>query len=175
MLIYNAPQGTPEWHEARAGVITASMFATARERLKKSGEPTSSARDYAFRLAVERISGEPLDDGFETWAMRRGRELEPDARDAHERHAGLSVDPCGFVTTDDRLFGASADGLIQDDGGAEYKCLVSPERLRETLITNDISDYMDQVQAGMWVTGRRWWDFCIYFPGLAPVGRPLSH
>ena len=174
MLIYNAPQGTPEWHEARAGVITGSMFATARERLKKSGEPTSAARDYAFRLAVERISGQPLDEGFETWQMRRGHELEPEARAAHEKHAGVVVEPCGFVTTDDGLFGASADGLILDDGGAEYKCLVSPERLRETLITNDISDYMDQVQGGMWITGRLWWDFCIYCPALAPIGRALS-
>lgn len=174
MLIYTATQGSPDWLSARAGVITGSMFRTARERLKKTGEPTAAARDYAFRLAVERISGEPLDDGFETWAMKRGRELEPEARAAHEAHAGVTVEPCGFVTTDDGLFGASADGLILDDGGAEYKCLVSPERLRETLITNDISDYMDQVQGGMWITGRLWWDFCIYCPALAPIGRALS-
>ena len=31
MIIVKAPQGTPEWHQARAGVITASMFSTARE------------------------------------------------------------------------------------------------------------------------------------------------
>lgn len=174
MLIYTAPQGSPDWLSARAGVITGSMFRTARERLKKTGEPTAAARDYAFRLAVERISGQPMDEGFETWAMKRGRELEPEARAAHEAHAGVTVEPCGFVTTDDGLFGASADGLIQDDGGAEYKCLVSPERLRETLITNDISDYMDQVQGGMWITGRLWWDFCIYCPALAPISRALS-
>ena len=173
MLIYTAQQGTPEWHEARAGVITGSMFATARERLKKSGEPTSAARDYAFRLAVERISGQPLDDGFETWAMKRGRELEPEARAAHEAHARVVVEPCGFVTTDDGLFGASADGLILDDGGAEYKCLVSPERLRETLITNDISDYMDQVQGGMWITGRSDWHFVMYSPALAGIEKHL--
>ena len=26
----------------------------------------------------------------------------------------------------------------------------------------------------MWITGRRWWDFCIYCPALAPIGRALS-
>ncbi len=176
MLVYTSPQGSPEWHAARAGCITGSMFATARERLKSGpnkGQPSSAARDYAFRLAVERISGQPLDEGFETWQMRRGHELEPEARAAHQLHAGVIVEPCGFVTTDDGLFGASADGFVGHDGGAEYKCLVSPERLRETLITNNVSDYMDQVQGGMWITGRTWWDFCIYCPALASIGRAL--
>jgi len=177
VIIYTAQQGSPEWHAARAGCITGSMFATARERLKtgaNKGQPSSAARDYAFRLAIERISGMPLDEGFETWQMRRGHELEPEARAAHELHASVTVEPCGFVTTDDGLFGASADGLIGHNGGAEYKCLVSPERLRETLITNDVSDFIDQVQGGMWITGRTWWDFCIYCPALASIGRALT-
>lgn len=174
MIVYTAQQGSDQWHAARAGVITGSMFKVARERLKKTGEPSSACRDYAFKLAIERISGQPLDEGFETWQMRRGHELEPEARAAHELHAGVTVEPCGFVTTDDGLFGASADGLIEDDGGAEYKCLVSPERLRDVLVNNDIGDFMDQVQGGMWITGRAWWDFCVYCPALAPIGRALS-
>jgi hypothetical protein len=176
-ITYSSAQGTDQWKADRAGVITASMFKTARSKLKsgsEKGRHTSAALDYAFRLAVERISGEPLDEGFETWAMRRGHELEPQAREAHEIHAGVIVTPAGFVSTPDRLFGASADGLVGDDGGAEYKCLVSPERLRETLVNNDISDFMDQVMGGMWITGRKWWDFCIYCPALAPIGRELS-
>ncbi len=176
-LSYQAPQGSPEWHAARAGVITASMFRVAREKLKtgpNKGQPSSAARNYAFRLAIERISGEPLDEGFETWQMRRGHELEPDARRAHEMHAGVVVEQVGFITTPDGKFGASADGLIGNDGGAEYKCLVSPEALRDTLLGNDISDYTDQVQGGLWLSGRQWWDFCIYCPALAQIGRELS-
>lgn len=176
-LIYTDAQGTDAWKQSRAGVITASMFKVARSKLKtgpSKGQPTAAALDYAFRLAIERISGQPLDEGYETWQMRRGHELEPEARAAHERHADLVVQPAGFVCTPDRVFGASADGLINDDGGAEYKCLVSSERLRESLIDNDIGDFMDQVQGGMWITGRKWWDFCIYCPALAPIGRELS-
>ena len=173
ILHYHA-QGTDEWKQARAGVITASMYKTARERLKSGpnkGQPTEAARNYAFRLAIERISRVPLDEGFETWQMKRGHELEPQARLLHEHHAQVAVDACGFVTTVDGLFGASADGLVGMDGGAEYKCLVSPERLRDTLVKNDISDFMDQVQGGLWITGRAWWDFCIYCPALESVGR----
>jgi hypothetical protein len=176
-IVYTHAQGTDGWKASRAGVITASMFKVARAKLKSGadkGKPTSAALDYAFKLAIERISGEPLDEGFETWQMKRGHELEPQALAAHELHAGVKVEAAGFVSTEDRLFGASADGFVGDDGGAEYKCLVSPERLRETLVNNDIGDFMDQVQGGMWITGRAWWDFCIYCPALAPIGRELS-
>lgn len=218
-IVHYSAQGTEEWKRARAGVITASMFATARERVgqltdqqaalvsairagatleaaaNKAGYKTKpkltdtvqraidglpvgdyseAAKNYAFRLAIERRSHEPLDEGFETWAMRRGHELEPAARAAHEQHANLVVEPCGFVTTPDGIFGASADGFIGTDGGAEYKCLVDPLRLRTTLVGNDISCFMDQVQGGMWITGRTWWDFCIYCPALAAVGRDFT-
>ena len=177
MKISDDKQGSDEWKRARAGVITASMFHVAAQKLKvgpKKGEPTEAAHDYAFKLALERITGEPIDDGFETWAMVRGRELEDDARAAHEWHAGVVVDQCGFVSTDDGRFGASADGLIGDDGGAEYKCLVSASRLRKALLFNDTSEFMFQVQGGMWITGRKWWDFCIYTPFLASIGKELT-
>lgn len=178
MILYSAPQGSEEWHAARAGVITASMFAACRQRLKSGpnkGGFGAEAQAYAFRLAVERISGKPLDEGFETWAMRRGHEMEPAARFEHELAIGVVVQPAGFVTTDDRLFGASADGLIGEDGGAEYKCLVDPSRLHRVLLDGDISEFMDQVQGGMWITGRRWWDFCLYCPALERIGLQLWH
>jgi hypothetical protein len=33
MRLVHCDQGSPEWHQARAGCITASMFKTARERI----------------------------------------------------------------------------------------------------------------------------------------------
>lgn len=176
MRIIECEQGSESWHQARAGVITASMFRVARERLKSGpnkGDFTEAAKNYAFRVAVERISGEPMDEGFETWQMRRGHELEPAARTAHELASGLLVFRAGFVTSDDGRFGASADGLIADDAGSEYKCLVSPEGLRDVLLADDISKYMDQIQGCMWITGRTSWHYCMYCPALASIGRDL--
>lgn len=217
MLVIQCPQGSPEWHAARAGCITASMFATARSKVgcltdqqqkfvkavrggmgEKAaaefaeykavprsaiitralaglpcGEPSDAAKDYAFRLAIERISGEPLDEGFETWSMKRGHELEPEARREHERQAEITVDTAGFVTTDDGVFGASADGLIGEHGGAEYKCFVDPAKLRQFHIDNDASDIFDQAQGCMWITGRKWWHIGVYCPALRSVGRQL--
>ena len=169
MKIVECAQGSPQWMAARSGVITASMFRVARSRKKTTRERTEEAQDYAFRLAIERLNQEPLDGGHETWQMRRGHELEPDARIAHQADIGVYVKPVGMVLTDDGKFGASADGWIGEDGGAEYKCLISPEELRTTIIGHDLQKYTDQVQGNLWLSGRLWWDFCIYCPPLKPV------
>lgn len=137
------------------------------------GEPSNAALSYAFELAVERIGGAPLDGGFETWQMRRGHELEPDARMEHELQTGLIVTQVGLVKTDDGVFGASADGFIGEDGGSEYKCFLAPDKLRAFHINNDASDVIDQVQGCMWITGRKWWHIGMYCPLLKPVGRQL--
>ena len=176
MIIYDHPQGSAEWLASRAGVITASKFAEARKRLKsgpKKGGFTEAAEDYAFRVAVERISGAPLDEGFSTWAMKRGNELEPEARAWVEVKLGIFVDTAGFVTTDDEKFGASADGFIDKDGGLEIKCLVDPGRIRNVILSDDISEFMDQIQGGMWITGRKWWQFALFCPALEKVGLQL--
>lgn len=137
------------------------------------GEFSDATKDYAFRLAVERISGTPLDEGFSTWAMKRGQELEPAARAEVEVALGVFVDEAGFVCTDDLKFGASADGFIDHDGGLEIKCLVDPSRIRDVIMKDDISDFMDQIQGGMWITGRKWWQFALYCPALEKVGLHL--
>ena len=178
MIIVECDQGSTEWHNARAGVVTASMFAEVRKRLKSGpnkGDFSSAAKDYAFRLACERISGEALqDDQFQTYAMRRGNELEPEARLLHVQRIEKFIERAGFVLTDDRKFGASADGLIDDDGGSEYKCLVSPERLRTILIEQNLDEFQDQIQGCMWITGRKWWHFALYCPALKPIGKELT-
>jgi hypothetical protein len=211
-------QGSPEWHSARAGCITASMFSTVRAKVgmlteqqqdyvtnirlgldpkyaaakagykaapsaesvrkalagEKVGDWSDKAKDYAFALACERIYGEPLGDTYETYAMRRGRELEEACRIKHEVSIGQLVDLAGFVKTEDGKFGASADSLVGLDGGAEYKCFYAPEKVRPILTADDWGDIMDQVQGCMWLTGRKWWDMCLYFPALSSIGKDFT-
>lgn len=176
--ILEVEQGSAAWHNARAGVITASMFVEFMEKLKtgkNKGGYRKKADDYAFTLAVERISGEPLQGvEFENYAMRRGHELEPVARDLHATIHGIDIEPAGFVRTTDGKFGASADGLIGKDAGTEYKCLTAPERLKSVLVDGDISEFLPQCQGGMWVTGRSVWHLAFYCPALASIGRDLT-
>lgn len=152
----------------RSDIITRALAG------EKIGDWSDAAKDYAFRLAIERISGQPLDEGFETWAMRRGHELEPEARMEHEARTGLLVEQAGFITTDDGVFGASADGLIDPSGGSEYKCFLDPARLRPILLEGDITEVRDQAQGCMWIGGRAWWHVGLYCPALANVDKQFT-
>lgn len=142
-------------------------------RGEKVGEFSDQAKNYALIVAMERISGKPHDEGYQSWQARRGNELEPHARMEHELQTGFLVEQVGIVKTDDLVFGASADGFINDDGGAEYKCFLSPEKLRAIYFNDDISEVIDQVQGCMWVTGRKWWHLCLYCPALESIGKQL--
>ena len=178
MIIVNCEQGTKEWLEARAGCITASMFKEARNTLKtgkNKGSYSKKADDYAFHLACERIAGELLDDDqFVTWQMKRGNELEPAARLAHETEKGILVEQCGFVMTEDGKFGASLDGLIDNDGSSEYKCFTAPSSIKPILLDKDLSSITDQMQGGMWITNKAYCDFVLYCPQLKKIGHELT-
>ena len=67
-----------------------------------------------------------------------------------------------------KYVGASPDGLIGSDGGLEIKCPNSETHLRTIYDQSIPSKYIPQVQMGMWVTGRAWWDFVSYDPRLPP-------
>lgn len=168
------PQGSPEWHQVKAGVISASNFALAREHTAK-GARTAKAKEYAFKVALERIAGAPLEEPqFIPWQARRGQLLEPVAARLYELQTGNTITPIGFVTSDCGRFGASPDGLVGDDSGVEFKAFLNAEKLAGILLAGDIGECMDQVQGGMWLTGRSTWTFGLFCPALAPIGRALT-
>lgn len=161
-------QGSPEWFDARAGVITGSMVSTIRSRLK-NGQWSNPAKKYAFRLAFERVAKSVLDDTYSNSYMKRGNFLENDARVLHEIEAGDLIIVPGFFVSECGRFGASPDGLIGSAGGAEYKCFLSPDELMPILIDGDTSTVTDQIQINMLATGRKWWDFFLYTPQISTV------
>lgn len=172
MRFIECEQGGEAWLAARVGVITASRFKDATDRLKR-GKPSQKLTDYAYDLAIERISGERSDDVFITKAMRDGTEREPYARMEYEMATGNVATESGILLSDDGRFGYSADGMVGDDGLIEIKCLSSSRKIVEMWATGDTSDYMAQMQGGMWLTGRQWCDFIMYCPQLESVGKSM--
>jgi exodeoxyribonuclease (lambda-induced) len=172
MKLIQCIQGSAEWLEARLGVTTASKFRDACDTTAK-GVPTSKSNTYAAQVALEWVTGQPADEQFVTWQMKRGIELEPAARLAYEQETGNVVEEAGVAVTDDGRYGYSTDGFIGTDGAVEFKCLSSPEKLITMWRDRDLSEYMDQIQGGLWITGRQWVDFVMYAPQLEPVGKAL--
>jgi len=172
MILEPCEQGSELWFGLRLGVITASRCQDACDRLK-SGAASQRAIAYAAQVAFERVAGVACDDTFVNFAMRQGSELEPLARQAYEERTGTLIQEAGVVLTDDRRFGYSSDGYAGEDGAIEIKCPLSPLTVVALWRTRDLSDYMHQMQMGLWITGRRWIDFVMFDPRLAPVGKDL--
>lgn len=168
MKHFDFEQGTPEWLDARKGVITGSRFRDARDRLK-NGNPSSKAVLYAKDVARERCGG-TAEKVFQNAAMKIGSEQEAFARSAYESRTGTLVEPVGFFRTDDDMFGLSPDGLIDDDGVLEIKTMVSSDTLFTAVADGDISAYMDQCNGYLWLLGRKWVDLVLWAPDMESLG-----
>jgi hypothetical protein len=219
MKLLTVPQGSQEWLQARAGVITASRFKDALAKVggldekqqayvdavnrgmgekaayleagykaqpkadvikralegQDTSKPGADAMAYAWLIALETVAREPLDETFVTYAMRRGQELEPQAKRVYEHRTGRWIEDVSLILTDDERFGASCDGLIDDDGAVEVKVPFSPEKIGAVWEHPETAhvEYIDQIDGQLWITGRQWCDLIIYCPWLAPVGKDL--
>jgi len=174
MIFETHVQGSPEWLQSRAGVITASRFKDACDTLK-SGAPSDKQAKYMWLVIMERIAKSPLDDVFVTWQMKRGTELEPIARAAYEAETGELIEQSGIVLTDDRVFGYSTDGFVGSEGLIEIKCPSACDKLGAiwTSPQDAESEYIDQINGGLWITGRKWCDLVVFCPWLESVGKHL--
>jgi len=168
-------QRTDDWFAERAGKITASrmhdVMQVGEDREFKSGPrkgqkvpPPKCRIDYAHQLAAERLTGKPRVQ-VKAAAMRWGQDVEPVAVGAYQAETGEIVELCGFIVHPTFDFiGASPDFLVGADGGGEIKCPESSEVHLETLLNGLPQEHIEQIQGGLWVTGRQWWDFVSYNP-----------
>ncbi|MDX9896336.1 MAG: YqaJ viral recombinase family protein [Desulfofustis sp.] len=165
IIVTDLEQGTPEWFAARAGIPTASSFDLI---LTAKGEPSKSQEKYAHTLAGERVLGYP-EESYSSDHMERGKLLEDEARELYEFLTGNTVTQVGLIYLDDRSAACSPDGLVGDDGGLEIKCPKLSTHVGYLLEDRLPADYHRQVQGSLFVSGRQWWDFMSYYPGMRPL------
>lgn len=168
----NAAQESQDWMLDRCGKFTASRASDLMAKTKTG--PSASRGNLIALLAVERLTGQPVET-YQNDAMRRGSELEAEARDAYSFLRGVVVDECGYIAhgRHDHV-GCSPDGLIGDDGLLEVKCPASMAKHLDALRTGaHAREYRWQVQHQMLVTGRAWCDVCSYDPRF-PEGLQLA-
>lgn len=148
-------QRTEQWFQDRLGMATGSRFGDVMART-----PTPR-KAYAAQVALERVTGR-VEESFQSKDMLKGIELEDLARFMYMAKTGNIVEETGFLKHDTLKAGCSPDGLIGTDGGVEFKVPRLHNHL-ETLQTGRVpSKYIWQVVGGMFITGRKWWDFVSY-------------
>ena len=104
-------------------------------------------------------------NSFQTNTPTGEMSLEPQARTIYELTTGKDVKQVGFIEHNDYV-GCSPDGLIDDDGGLEIKCIDDVGYLKMLLGEEISSDYQWQIQMNLLITGRKWWDFVAYNPNF---------
>ncbi len=156
-------QRSEEWFAARIGKATASCAADIMARVQNGGE-AATRRQYRARLVCERMTGVPY-DSYTNAAMLHGIEQEPFARAAYEAVTGNLVEEVGFIQHPELAAGASPDGLIDDDGVLELKCPTTGEHI-DTVLGGMPAKHIAQIQFQLWITGRKWCDFCSFDPRM---------
>ena len=164
-------QGNDEWREMRRGKITASRISDIMAS-GRGGKPSATRENYLIELALERATGKVAANGFTSYAMQRGTELEPIARAEYEISTGYDVDQVDFVEHEYLAnTGASPDGLIRKDGMVEIKC-PQPKAHLDTLRSKTIDrQYMLQMQWQMECADRQWCDYVSYNPDFPELLR----
>lgn len=140
-----------------AGVVGSRSKLYARKIAERSGAELLS--DYAERV----IGYTP-----ESLAIRRGKELEPEARAMYEDITGLSVEQVGFVEHDNGLCGASPDGFADERRiGLEIKCH-GADKHAEFILDQDAfeAEHKFQVHWQLAITGCRAVDLFGYCPRM---------
>jgi len=169
MKIIDCEQYSVEWWQAKKGVPSASNF--DRILTAKTGKASAQAEDYIAELIAD-LHTDLLPERAElagTRAMRNGLELEPEARRWYALVRDVDVQRVGFCVTDDGRFGCSPDGLVGDEGGLELKCPLGKTQVKYLRAGTLPDEYRPQVHGALIVSGRPWWDFLSYCPGLPPL------
>lgn len=161
-------QRTPEWYALKAGKLSASTAADLMSKTR-AGKPGAARQNLIASLAVERLTGE-FAASFVNDAMRRGIELEPEAREAYIFETGNPVEEVALVEHGSRSdCVCSPDGLVFEDGMVEIKCPASMHKHLANLQDGaHAREYKWQAQFQLFVTGRQWVDMASYDPRFPP-------
>jgi len=159
--VLGCEQRSEPWYAARAGRATGSRAADILARIK-TGE-AAARRDYRVQLAVEQLTGKPVEDGYVSKEMQRGIDLEPAAFAAYEAHSGNIARKTGFLYADDLQVGCSLDGDVENFAGiVEVKCPKSATHVAYLKGQRVPPEYVPQLTHNLWVSGAEWADIVSY-------------
>lgn len=162
-------QGSEQWYQARAGILTAStMKLIVTPTLKVASN--DKERGHLYELLAQRVT-KFVETHYESHDMERGKFDEEHAR-AKYAEMYAEVEEVGFITNDKLGFkiGYSPDGLVGADGLIEIKSRIQKWQMQtfiECVAVDAVpADFLIQVQTGLFVAEREWLDFVSYSGGM---------
>lgn len=145
----NIAQDSQEWHDWRSKGLGASdapvvMFVSPWKTLEE--------------LWVEKVTGKSLVK--ENYAMKRGKDLEPIARDIYEFQYGVSMPP---RTGSKGILLASLDGYLEQHKGIlEIKSPLSKKEIEAAKLGLVPGKYYPQIQQQLYVFDANYCDYCTF-------------
>ena len=165
-VVVDLEQGTSEWLAWRhQGIGSSQVQALMAKRGRGQGKEN---------LLRDKLGNPVLNHGFQSNAMARGHQLEPEARKLYNRTSGKDVRPACVQSSRYDWLRASLDGLSRSgDAAVEIKCGAAVYRrvARDGSVPN--SNYA-QVQHILAVTGLDSLDFWCYWPDEPPILVPVE-
>lgn len=158
-------QDDPAWVRARIGFLTASRMADAID-FRKDGKPGAARTKLMYDLLAERLIDSAVDH-YVSQAMQHGIDTEPMARERYEALSGNLVQQAGFFEHKTiEYYGATPDGLIDDDGLLEIKCPTTQTFIAWRASGGVPDQHKPQMLAQIACTGRRYVDFVAFDPRI---------
>lgn len=163
MIFHDVEQNTPEWDELRLGKPGGSGAGLYMANYGKAfGEP---AKDYALRLALERLTGRRAEYSFKNEHMERGHAQEPIAKMLYEEQNFVDVLNGGYFCHG--THGDSPDGRVGTEGVVEFKAVIATTHYATIRRGSFDPSYRWQLVTHLDCTGCEWVDFgsyCADFP-----------
>lgn len=164
--IIDCEQRSQSWKAARAGRVTGTCAEAILAKGRKAGEESVQRRDLRVRLALERLNGVPIEDGYTNTWMQWGVDKEADAFAAYEAATGHLVRRTGFLAHTELPIGCSLDGDIDEFTG--LVSLKAPKSATHRGYLFDpqqlVADHVKQTLHELLVSDAQWSDFVSFDP-----------
>lgn len=166
MKIIDCIQGDEIWATSRLGIVTASCMDMI---ITPTGEKSSQAGKLMNRLLAEMITARNCESFKGNVHTDRGKEYEDEAVRYYSLECEEAITKVGFCITDDSSLGCSPDRFVGAAKGLEIKT-ANPDIMIDYYLSEKLEQHhRPQVQASLYVTGRKSWDTMLYTPDMKPI------